>query len=308
MDNQKKEKETKPKLPLFELSDSTVESLLNAGVHFGHRTAKWNPAMRPYIYTSRGGIHIIDLVKSIDKMNEAIEAVYEYSKKGEVLFVGTKTQARDIVREAAVRSKAHFIINRWPGGFLTNYIAMRKSIKRMNDLIKGFQEGIENRTKKELMGMKKELERLNLLYGGVKQFNKRPACLVVVDVKKSRIAIREAHMMKIPVIAIVDTNASPENIDHVIPANDDSIKSIELVINRLADTILLSNEGKGVDYIPVDFEQVEDSIQNMTRILEERKSSQPAYQGQQRSKPGPRVVRVSREQSKKFAKSVGQKK
>ncbi len=294
-----KEKKVKVNLPLMEHNDASLEALLNAGVHFGHQTQRWNPAMKAYIYASRDGIHIIDLVKTIDCINDAVEAIYGYAQKGEVLFVGTKTQAKDIVRDAAIRSKSHFVVNRWPGGLLTNYMVTRKSIKKLNDLIKGFKEGIENRTKKEMMGMKKDLERLEELYGGVKAFNKRPMCVVVVDPKKSRIAVREAKRMNIPVIAIVDTNASTEMVDHVIPANDDAIHSIELIINKLADTILLANKGVGPEYSDVNFEEIEESIQNMSKKLEEKKQSTGDVQ-----RGDHRVVRVSREQARRFTKTV----
>lgn len=302
MENEK-QKETKPTLPLLELNDSTLESLLQAGVHFGHQTQRWNPSMKEYIYTSRDGIHIIDLVKTIECLNIALDAVYDYASRGEVLFVGLKTQAKDIVKDAALTSKSHFVINRWPGGLLTNYIVTRKSIKKLNDLIKGFREGIENRTKKEMLGMKKDLERLEFLYGGVKQFNKKPACLIAVDSKKSRIAIREAHRMGIPVIAIVDTNSSPDMVDYVIPANDDSLAAIEMIIKKLTDTVALANKGKGPEYMEVDFAEIENNINNMAKLIEEKRMNQGRGmepRGENRVGGGPRVVRVSREQSRRF--------
>jgi small subunit ribosomal protein S2 len=292
-------KEKKVKLPLLELNDATLETLLNAGVHFGHQTARWNPAMKQYIYTSREGIHIIDLIKTISKLNEAIEAIYSYAGRGEVLFVGIKTQAKDLVKEQAAKSKSHFVINRWPGGLLTNYMVTRKSIKKLNDLIKGFKEGIENRTKKELVGMKNELERLELMYGGVKLFNKRPACVVVVDPKKSRIAVKEAFKMGVPVIAIVDTNASPEMIDHVIPANDDALHSLEFIIGKLAEAAALGNKGVGPEYIAVSMDDIEESLQTMSKRLEDKKNGGGHVE---EVKGQHRVVRVSREQAKKFAK------
>jgi small subunit ribosomal protein S2 len=233
-------------------------------------------------------------------LNEAIEAVYNYATRGEILFVGTKTQAKDIVRDAAIKSKSHFVINRWPGGLLTNYMVTRKSIKKLNDLIKGFREGIENRTKKELTVMKKDLERLDILYGGVKMFNKRPAAVVVVDPKKSRIAVREANRMGIPVIAIVDTNASPDMVDHVIPANDDALHSLEFIVAKLAEAIELGNKGVGPEFAAVDYAEVEESVQNMAKKLEEKKSQ--GGRPQEEGKGPHRVVRVSREQAKRFAK------
>jgi small subunit ribosomal protein S2 len=304
---EKEKKETKPKLPLLKHDDATLEALLNAGVHFGHQTQRWNPAMRQYIYTSRDGIHIIDLVKTIDHINEAIEAIYNYASKGEVLFVGTKTQSQDIVRDAAVRSKSHFVVNRWPGGLLTNYLVTRKSIKKLNEYVKQFKEGIENRTKKEMLQMKKELERLDILYGGVKMFNKRPACVVVVDPKKGRIAVREAERMKIPVIALADTNASPEMVDHIIPANDDALNSIDFIINKLADTVILANKEVGPEYVAIDFNEIEENIQNMAKILEDKKMH-PAGARADRAGEGHRVVRVSREEAKRFEKVIPNKK
>jgi small subunit ribosomal protein S2 len=295
------EKQENIKLPFVEANDATMEELLKAGVHFGHRTQRWHPSMKEYIYTSREGIHIIDLVKTIDKLNEAIEAVYNYSTKGEILFVGTKQQIKEAVKAAAIRSKSHFVVNRWAGGLLTNYLITRKSIKKLNDYVRGFKEGIENRTKKELVKMKEELAKLDILYGGVKTFNKRPAAIVVIDPKKSQIAVREASKMGIPVIALIDTNASVEGVTHVIPANDDAISSVEFVINKLAEAISLGNKGIGAEFSEIDYDEVEESIQNMAKKLEEKRMT--ARTGIDTSaKGGPRVIRVSREQAKKFVK------
>ncbi|GIW57530.1 MAG: hypothetical protein KatS3mg083_475 [Candidatus Dojkabacteria bacterium] len=292
-------KKQKVVLPLLEESDASIELLLKAGVHFGHKTQRWHPSMREYIYTVRDGIHIIDLVKTIQKLNEAIEAIYQYATRGEVIFVGTKPQAQDIVKNVAIRTKSHFVINRWPGGLLTNYMVTRKSIKKLNDYIKGFKEGIENRTKKELLKMLAELKRLDSLYGGLKSFNKRPACLVVVDAKKSRIAIREAYKMNIPVIAMVDTNSSTDMITHVIPSNDDAISSIEFILNRLGDAVLLGNGGKGVEYVELQKDELENAIQNMAKMLEQKKLAKLGATSDQ-GKGQPRIVRVSREQAKKI--------
>lgn len=291
-----KQNETKKvKLPLVELNDSTLETLLNSGVHFGHQTQRWDPRMKDYIYTTRDGIHIIDLIKSVQKLNEAIEAAYNYSTKGEIIFVGVKPQAKEVVKKYAQEAKSHFVINRWPGGLLTNYLVTRKSIKKLNDYIKGFKEGIENRTKKELLKMREELSKLDFLYGGVKMLNKKPACLIALDTKKSAIAIREAHKMGIPVIAIVDTNASPEYVDHVIPANDDAISSLEFIAGKLAEAIRLGNEGNGIEYFEVNFDEVDQNIQNMSKMLEDKKKTQ-RYGAETEGGNKPRVIRVSREQ------------
>jgi small subunit ribosomal protein S2 len=299
-----KEKEIVKKpiqLPLLELNDATLEELLKAGVHFGHKTQRWHPSMKEFVYTSRDGIHIIDLIKTVEQLNKAIEALADYASKGEIMFVGTKPQIRDIIKEAAIRSKAHFVINRWPGGLLTNYMVTRKSIKKLNDYIKGFREGIENRTKKELVKMKEELKKLDVLYGGVKVFNKRPAAIIVVDPKKSRIAVREAKRMNIPVIAIVDTNSSTEMVDHVIPANDDAVHSVEMIIKKLADVVALANEGVGPEYYEIDFNEVDESVQNMSKKLEEKRTQGSSYNAEP-GKGQPRVIRVSREQAKKYVK------
>ncbi len=292
-------KKQKIVLPLLEESDASIELLLKAGVHFGHKTQRWHPSMREYIYTVRDGIHILDLVKTIRKLNEAIEAVYQYATRGEVIWVGTKPQAQDIVKNVAIRTKSHFVINRWPGGLLTNYMVTRKSIKKLNDYIKGFKEGIENRTKKELLKMLAELNRLDSLYGGLKSFNKRPSCIVVVDAKKSRIAIREAYKMNIPVIAMVDTNSSTDMITHVIPSNDDAISSIDLILNRLGDAVVLGNGGKGVEYVEVQKDELENAIQNMAKMLEQKKLAKLGSAAD-KGNGQPRIVRVSREQAKKF--------
>lgn len=297
----KKNKEKKQiKLPLLELNDVTIDQLLKAGVHFGHRIQRWNPSMKPYIYTVKDGIHIIDLVKTVEKLNEAIEAIYNYASRGEVIFVSTKPQHRDTVKNAAINSRSHFVINRWPGGLLTNYMVTRKSIKKLNDYVKGFREGIENRTKKELLKMKRELKRLDVLYGGVKMFNKRPACLVVVDPKKSNIAVKEAKKMNIPVVALADSNAPIDMIDHVIPANDDAVRSVELIINRLSETISLANRGIGPEYYEISFEEIDEAIRNMSKKLEEKR-----LHGDLANKDGknqPRVIRVTREQAKKLVR------
>lgn len=289
---------------LLKNDDATVLTLLKAGVHFGHKTQKWHPSMKKYIYTESKGIHIIDLVKTIEKFNEAAKALFKYSSSGLVIFVGTKPQAKDIVKAAAIRSKSFFVVHRWPGGLLTNMSMTIKSIKKLSELLSSFRFGIENRTKKELLLMKTELQRLFNLYGGLRGLNKKPSCLVVVDAKKSRIAIREANKIGIPVIAMVDTNSSTEMIDHVIPSNDDAIGSIELIINRLADVVLLANKGRGAEYEDVNMNEITELINNMAKTIELRKKSM-LKEDTALVKNGyrkPKVIRVTREQVKKVVK------
>lgn len=291
---------------LLEENESTIEELLGYGVHFGHKTQKWHPSMKQYIYTQRDGIHIIDLIQTINKINEALTALGEYAKKGEILFVGTKPQAKESVKSTAIKTKSHFICNRWPGGLLTNFDVTLASIKKLAGLRQQFQEGIQNRTKKEMLQMKKELERLEYLYAGVKQIKRKPACLIVVDPKNSRIAVREAYQMNIPVIALVDTNSPVKLVTHVIPTNDDSVNAINFVINKLGDVVLHANEGRGVDYDPVDFKQIDQVIENMSQVIQERKNmSQSTNRPGQQQQGGPKTVRVSREDAKRFHKAIG---
>lgn len=278
---------------LLKEDEHTIQTLLNLGVHFGHSTPRWNPLMKKYIYTARHGIHIIDLVKTIQKFNEAVEALASYASKGDVLFVGTKAQAKEVVKEVSINIKSPFIVNRWPGGLLTNFDITLTSIKKLNSIYDKFSKGIDNRTKKELLGMKKELERLEMLYTGVKDLTKKPSCIILVDPKKSRVAVKEAKKMRIPVIAIVDTNSSPVGVDHVIPANDDGMSSIRYIITRLADVVYDVKKGQGIEYRPIDFKQIDDVIQNMAKIIQEKKQSNN-NNSNNLGKNQPRVIRVSR--------------
>lgn len=290
---------------LLSNDEETILTLLKHGVHFGHKTQKWHPSMRNYIYTESRGIHIIDLVKTIDMFNSAAMALYNYASSGPVIFVGTKAQAKDIVKSAAIRSKSFFVVHRWPGGLLTNMNMTIRSIKKLSELLRGFKFGIENRTKKELLLMKTELQRLFNLYGGLRGFNKKPSCIIVVDAKKSRIAIKEANKVGVPVIAMVDTNSSTDLINHIIPSNDDALGSIDFIINRLADVILLANKGQGVEYEEVNMNEITDLINNMAKTLELKKKkllqneNDSSRYGNYRR---PKVIRVTKEQVKKVVR------
>lgn len=220
-----------------------VAELLAAGCHFGHLTRRWNPKMKPYIFMERNGIHIIDLMKSRDLLDEACSAIANVVAEGKrVLFVGTKKQASEIVREEAVRCSQFYVDERWLGGSLTNFTTIRKSVKRLTNIEKMESDGtFEKITKKEGLFLTRERDKLNSVLSGVVEMTRLPGALFVVDVKKESIAVKEANRLGIPVFAIVDTNCDPDGIDYVIPANDDAIKSVQIITKRFADAIL---EGK----------------------------------------------------------------
>jgi small subunit ribosomal protein S2 len=220
-----------------------VAELLAAGCHFGHLTRRWNPKMRPYIFMERNGIHIVDLMKTRVLLDEACNAIANIVADGRrVLFVGTKKQAKDVIREEAVRTGEFYVSERWLGGSLTNFTTIRKSVKRLTNIEKMESDGTFDKiTKKEGLFLQREKEKLNNVLSGVVDMTRLPGALYVVDVKKEAIAVKEATRLSIPVFAIVDTNCDPDGIDFVIPANDDAIKSVQIVTHAFADAIL---EGK----------------------------------------------------------------
>lgn len=230
-----------------------IQEFLKAGVQFGHQIKKWNPKMERFIFDKRDDIHIIDLSKSIPMLIEAMKFLKEQAAKGDVLFVGTKRQASDIVKAAAIDAGAHYIVNRWPGGLLTNFKLIQRSLKKFNELESDFEKGIEDRTKFEVSQMKKDWIKMNRLYEGIKQMDRYPSAVVIVDAKFEYGAVREANSMDIPVISLIDTNTDPDNVDYPIPANDDAIKSIRLIVNLLAEAVKEGNAGKGVKHSFTDF-------------------------------------------------------
>lgn len=223
----------------------SIESLLESGAHFGHLTRRWNPKMNQFIFTERNGIHIIDLRKTQVLVDYAREAVNEIAMKGRiVLFVGTKTQAKSVIREQASSCEMNYVCERWLGGMLTNFSTIRKSIKRLNAIDKMEVDGtFEKITKKERLLITRERDRLRKVFGGIETMTRLPGALFVVDIKKEHLAIKEAKILGIPVIGIVDTNTDPEMVDFPIPANDDSIKTIELITHVLAEAV---NEGNKI--------------------------------------------------------------
>ena len=227
----------------------SMKQLLEACVHFGHQTRRWNPKMAKYIFTERNGIYIIDLQKTVKKVEEAYDFLREVAQNGEVvLFVGTKKQAQESVKEEAERSGMYFVNERWLGGMLTNYKTIELRVKRLKELEKMAEDGtFELLPKKEVIGLRHEMEKLEKYLGGIKDMPKMPGALFVVDPKKERIAIAEAKKLGIPVVATVDTNCDPDEIDFPIPANDDAIRAVKLLTGKMADAILEGRQGESLD-------------------------------------------------------------
>ena len=226
----------------------SMKQLLEAGVHFGHQTRRWNPKMAPYIFTERNGIYIIDLQKTVKKLDEAYMFIRKVTEEGgEVLFVGTKKQASDSVKEEAERAGAHFVNARWLGGMMTNFKTIQKRIARLEQLHKMETDGtFDLLPKKEVSQLTLEIEKLEKFMGGIKTMKKLPGALFIVDPRKEKIAVAEAKKLGIPVVAIVDTNCDPDEIDYVIPGNDDAIRAVKLIAGAMADAIIEGRQGDAV--------------------------------------------------------------
>lgn len=224
----------------------SMKKLLEAGVHFGHQTRRWNPKMAEYIFTERNGIYIIDLQKTSDKVDEAYNFIKEVVANGEdILFVGTKKQAQESTKSEAIRCGMHYVSQRWLGGMLTNYSTIRKRIDRLNELKTMEEDGtFDLLTKKEVFKLRNEAERLEKFLGGIKNMDRLPGALFVVDPRKERIAVQEAKILGIPVVAIVDTNCDPDEVDYVIPGNDDAIRAVKLFASKIADAVLEGRQGE----------------------------------------------------------------
>ena len=222
---------------------ASMIELLEAGVHFGHQTQRWNPKMKPYIYGARNGIYVIDLRKTTDLLDEAYNLVRDYAAKGRnVLFVGTKKQAAEVVAEEAVRSGAYYINRRWLGGMLTNFETIRGRVNKLKEMEEFINNGyIDKLPKKEVAQINRQLAKLSKTLGGIKEMRGLPDLIFIVDQTKEEIAIKEANKLGIPVICLADTNANPDGIDHIIPGNDDAIRSIQLITSKLAAAVI---EGK----------------------------------------------------------------
>ena len=227
------------------MSVISKNQLLEAGVHFGHNTRRWNPKMKEYIFGERNGIYIIDLDKTVDKVEEAYKALFNIvQNNGSVIFVGTRKQTQDVIKEEALRSESYYVDQRWLGGTLTNNKTIRRSIQRLNEIEKMEEDGIfEVLPKKEVAGLLKEKERLVKYFSGIRNMVKLPDAMVVVDPKTEHNAVAEAHRLHIPVFGLVDTNCDPDDVDYVIPANDDAIRSVKLIVATMANAVVEANGG-----------------------------------------------------------------
>ncbi|WP_026520720.1 30S ribosomal protein S2 [Butyrivibrio sp. VCB2001] len=231
------------------MSVVSMKQLLEAGVHFGHQTRRWNPKMAPYIFTERNGIHIIDLQKSVVKVDEAYKAVFEIAQQGgTILFVGTKKQAQDAVKTEAERCGMYYVNERWLGGMLTNFKTIQSRIARMKAIEKMQEDGtFDVLPKKEVAQLKKELSKLQANLGGIRDMKRIPDAIFVVDPKKERICIQEAESLGITLIGIGDTNCDPEELDFIIPGNDDAIRAVKLIVGKMADAVIEANQGAESD-------------------------------------------------------------
>lgn len=227
------------------MSVVSMKQLLEAGVHFGHQTRRWNPKMAPYIFTERNGIYIIDLQKTVKKLDEAYMFVRDVAANGdEILFVGTKKQAQESIRDEAIRCGMPYVNARWLGGMLTNFVTIKKRIKRLAQLQTMREDGtFDLLPKKEAAKLELEIEKLEKFLGGITEMKKQPAAMFIVDPRKERIAVAEARKLGIPIIAIVDTNCDPDEIDYVIPGNDDAIRAVKLISGAMADAVLEGKQG-----------------------------------------------------------------
>ena len=227
----------------------SMKQLLEAGVHFGHQTRRWNPKMAKYIFTERNGIYIIDLQKTVKKVDEAYAFLRDVAAEGKsVLFVGTKKQAQEAIKEEALRANMFYVNERWLGGMMTNFQTIQKRVNRLKELEAMEADGtFEVLTKKEVQGLRHEMEKLEKYLGGIKEMNKLPGALFVVDPRKERIAVAEARKLNIPIVAIVDTNCDPDEVEYVIPGNDDAIRAVKLMTGRMADAIMEGRQGEGGD-------------------------------------------------------------
>ena len=232
----------------------SMKQLLEAGVHFGHQTRRWNPKMAPYIFTERNGIYIIDLQKTVRKIDEAYMFIRDVALEGKtILFVGTKKQAQESIESEAKRCNMFYVNNRWLGGMLTNFKTIQTRIKRLNDIDKMEATGqFEVLPKKEVIKLNAEREKLEANIGGIREMKKLPGALFVVDPRKEHIAVTEARILNIPIVAIVDTNCDPDEIDYVIPGNDDAIRAVKLIAGKMADAILEGKQGEQSAEAPVE--------------------------------------------------------
>ncbi len=244
-----------------------MKQLLEAGVHFGHQTRRWDPRMAEYIFQARNGIHIIDLQKTSKKLDEAYDFIKSQAEEGKkVLFVGTKKQAQECMKEAAIKCGMYYIDQRWLGGMLTNFGTIQKRIQRLKDLETMQEDGtFDVLPKKEVILLKKEMEKLEKNLGGIKEMTELPGVIFLVDPKKERIAILEARKLNIPVVGLVDTNCNPEDVDYCIPGNDDAIRAVKLIADAMADAVIEGNQGESFERTQE--QDVEEEIESMEQVV-----------------------------------------
>ena len=251
-----------------------MKQLLEAGVHFGHQTRRWDPKMAEYIFQARNGIHIIDLQKTSKKLDEAYAFIKEQAEEGkDILFVGTKKQAQECVKEAALKCNMFYVDQRWLGGMLTNYKTIQKRVERLKKLEEMSTDGtFDLLPKKEVINLKKEMEKLEKNLGGIKEMKKLPGAIFIVDPKKERIAILEARKLNIPVVGLIDTNCNPEDVDYPIPGNDDAIRAVKLIADVMANAVIEGRQGEAMDVAAPETEEqsVKEEATDMEQVVAEK--------------------------------------
>ena len=282
----------------------SMNYLLEAGVQFGHQKRRWNPKMKEYIFTTRDDIYIIDLQKTVKKLEEAYEALKEIAQnEGKVLFVGTKKQAQEAAEECATRTNMYFINERWLGGTLTNFKTIRSRIRRMEEIEKMEEDGtFDALPKKEVIGLKKEYEKLNKNLRGIREMKKMPQAMVIVDPRKEEIAIKEARILGIPVFGVVDTNCDPDMVDYVIPGNDDAVRSVKLLIGALTNAIAEVNGNEVIDYITEDDKTAKEEV--AAKEVKEEKKATKKVEKKEVKEETPEVKEEVKEEKKPAKKEV----
>ena len=264
----------------------SMSYLLEAGVHFGHQTKRWNPKMKEYIYNSRDDIYIIDLQKTVEKMEEAYQVLNKIATDGgKVLFVGTKKQAQEVCKEEATRSGMYYMTERWLGGTLTNFKTIRRRVNRLEEIEKMEKDGtFDKLPKKEVVGLKKEYEKLNKNLCGIREMTKLPQAVIIVDSTKEYNAIHEANLLGIPVFGLIDTNCDPDGVDYVLPGNDDAVRSIKVVLGALTNAFVEANGGVVVDYVGEEKEQK--NSKNFEKVFEHKpKKEEKTNENKKEEKP-----------------------
>ena len=269
------------------MSQVSFDQLLEAGAHFGHMPRKWNPAMAPYIFMERNGIHIIDLHKTVAKIDEAAEALKQIAKSGKrILFVSTKKQAKDIVAEKAAAVNMPYVTERWPGGMLTNFPTIRKAVKKMANIDKLTADGtFSNLSKREILQISRQRAKLEKNFGSIADLTRLPAALFIVDVMKEHIAVKEAHRLDIPVFGIVDTNSAPNSVDHVIPANDDAKQSIEVILDACCAAIAEGLEERKAEKVDQEAKEVEEKAPRKRTTRARKEKSEEGVEAESATTP-----------------------